>query len=263
MLSIEAFIGVNLLMNLVVFGLAARSLGHVRWKRLLAAALTGTGYALLAYGAASGLLSSVGQVLCLPVIAWILAGGRRRMMLRSLVCVAAGMLFAGGVMQLLSQRLSSGGPAMVLGGCAATAAAALAAGGVRRRALEEQRIRLRIGTRMGKTEVDALVDTGNRLREPLSGLPVVIVGRRSLAGLLDPSCLGTLPDRLPPGFRVVRYGVLGGQGEMLCFRPESVCIRAGDAWLPAPDIWVAVYPDEMPSAVEALAPPVFGRAGGY
>ena len=42
---------------------------------------------------------------------------------------------------------------------------------------------LRITTRMGSAEVEALIDTGNRLREPLSGLPVIIVGKRNLRGV--------------------------------------------------------------------------------
>ena len=117
--------------------------------------------------------------------------------------------------------------------------------------------RLRIATRMGYAEVEALIDTGNRLHEPLSGLPVLIIGKRSLKGLLDDSCLERTGGRLAPGFRIVRYGALGGSGEMDCFRPESVCIWRNGEWKETGDLWIAIYPGEIPSGVEALAPPVF------
>ena len=121
-------------------------------------------------------------------------------------------------------------------------------------------IRLRIATRMGAAEVTALVDTGNRLREPISGLPVVIVSGECLGGILDPVCLDE-DALLPPGFRLVCYRALNGGGSMRCFRPESLSWRKGNRWVEAPELWVAVYSGRIPGAPDALAPPVV--QGGY
>jgi len=257
LLSIEAFIGMNLLMNLTVLGLSARFTGHIHWMRVLAAAMIGTAYASVAYGALPALKGTGGQIACMTAMALILFVGRRRK-LKGLLLMMGSTAFAGGVMQLLAQRLI-GRPFLSWFGWLIVLCAALVMEEVRGRSCGSDQIRLRIETRMGKTEVDALIDTGNRLREPMSGLPVIIVGSRSLTGVLDASCLNQGSGRLPPGFRLIHYGALGGCGEMRCFRPESVCIYERKGWQAGPDVWIAIYPDELPSRIEALAPPVFGR----
>ena len=66
-------------------------------------------------------------------------------------------------------------------------------------------------------------------------------------------------SKLPMGFRMVGYGALGAKGKLLCFKPERLMASYGDAWMRAPDVWVAVYPGQMPGKVTALAPPVIGR----
>lgn len=256
MQSIEAFIGINWLMNVTALAISARSAGHIGWKRLLLASLLGTAYAAVGYGFLPLINGPVGQSVCLAVISLILFGGRRRGRVRRFVRLLAGTVFASGVMQLLARWTPLHGYALFFAGWTIVLLIERLLGGTE---CGDGQVRLRIGTRMGTTEVDALIDTGNRLREPLSGLPVVVVESRKLTGLLDPSCLGAPGRRLPPGFRLVRYSALGGQGEMLCFRPESVCIVGDKADLDAPDVWVAVYPNRLPSPVDAIAPSTFER----
>ena len=110
--------------------------------------------------------------------------------------------------------------------------------------------------------ISALIDTGNRLREPLSGLPVLIVSAKRIAPLLPPQFD---PSRarwtLPQGFRLVGYDSLGGGGEMAVFRPDELLISYGDSYVMGPDLWVGVYPQEMPGRVEALAPGMMGLSG--
>lgn len=259
MLSIEAFVITDFLMNLLVLGVGARSLGHVCWKRVTAAAVVGTAYAAAAYLWLPGMRSFVFQTLCLLLMALILFARRRkgRIWLRGFLCIAGSCVFAGGVMTLLARRMNAGSPLMTAAGWLIVIVCAFAADGFRDDRHAENTVLLKISTRMGAVELDALIDTGNRLHEPLSGLPVVVVGRRWLKGLLDDSCLEQTGGRLRPGFRIVRYGALGGSGEMCCFRPESVCIWSERGWKDAPDVWVAIYPGDIPSGVEALAPPVF------
>ena len=66
-------------------------------------------------------------------------------------------------------------------------------------------------------------------------------------------------DSLPPRFRLVAYGALGGSVKMACFRPDELLVCYGEGWLRAPDVWVAVYPGKMPGGAQALAPAVIGR----
>ena len=116
-------------------------------------------------------------------------------------------------------------------------------------------------TRGGRqVSLKALIDTGNRLHEPISGLPVLIVEERAVKKMLPPSLDPARPDKhLPPRFRLVAYGALGGSGKMACFRPDELLVCYGEGWLRAPDVWVAVYPGKMPGGAQALAPAVIGR----
>ena len=257
-MSIEMFAVTNFVMNLLVLGIGARAAGAVRWKRAAAAASFGTVYAAAAYSYFPQLRTFAAQTSCLFAMTLILfaGGGKKKRWVKGLFHIAAYCAFAGGVMTLLGRRLPSGSPLLTAAGWLIVAVCAFL-GGVPEDGRMRGTVRLRIATRMGSAEVEALIDTGNRLREPLSGLPVLVVGKWHLRGLLDDSCLNRMGGRLPPGFRVVRYGALGGNGEMDCFRPESVCVwRSGD-WEDAQDVWVAIYPGEIPSGVDALAPPVF------
>ena len=162
-------------------------------------------------------------------------------------------------MMLLGQYLQPGNPLMTAAGWLIVAVCAFLNDGIRGTGAMTGTVLLKIATRMGAAEIEAFIDTGNRLHEPLSGLPIIIVAERWLRGVLDESCFSRSGGRLPPGFRIVRYGALGASGEMICFRPESVCVCEGREWVRGPDVWVAIYPDEMPGTVEALAPPSFGQ----
>ena len=102
----------------------------------------------------------------------------------------------------------------------------------------------------------ALIDTGNRLRDRISGLPVLIVESAAVpnfaaaADRLDPSEARTLP-----------FGVLGSYGELRCYRPDKVELRApGLSPRSAPACLVAPFPGRIPGKTRALAPPEFADA---
>ena len=102
----------------------------------------------------------------------------------------------------------------------------------------------------------ALIDTGNRLRDRKSGLPVLIVEAAAAprisaeARRLDPAELRALP-----------FGVLGGAGELKCFRPDRVELCSpGAPPRPAPLCLVGAYPGRIPGPTRALAPPEFADA---
>ena len=133
----------------------------------------------------------------------------------------------------------------------------------RRRRVERFEARLVIAHGGRTIRLLALVDTGNRLREPLSGLPVLIVDARRLKRLLPEGFDPHYPARtLGGGFRLAPYSTLGGAGEMAVFRPDSLLIGQGSGYLRAPDVWVGICPDGLPADVQALAPPILGLVNG-
>lgn len=260
-MSVEAFVLTNFMMNAAIFAVSARLTGHIRWARVIAGAAFGCGYAVAAFQfrESSWLNGFPAQTIFMGILTWIVFGGRSRR--RNLVGFAAllvSVFFIGGIMTFLKKWIPSGGFLLTLTGWP-TIVVSIVLLDVLRDETEEIRgqVYLKISTKMGSREVCALVDTGNRLHEPLSGLPVMIVGRRLLKGLLDASCMENPARRLLPGFRLIRYGALGGGGIMQCFKPTSVCVKLKNRWVEAPDMWVAIYPGELPSGVEAVAPPVF------
>ena len=94
--------------------------------------------------------------------------------------------------------------------------------------------------------LNTLIDTGNRLREPLSGQPVLIAN------------VNLLRDVMPQtGFRQVAYGSLGGNGTLRCFRPDRVYIDVQGRRQRAPETWIALFPDRLPGPAQALAPAEF------
>lgn len=74
--------------------------------------------------------------------------------------------------------------------------------------------------------LSALVDTGNLLRDGLTGLPVIVISRRAAARLI---CLP--PDgTLLPGMRLLPVRTVSGVSVMTILRPDRLRIRVGGAW---------------------------------
>ena len=102
----------------------------------------------------------------------------------------------------------------------------------------------------------ALIDTGNRLREHQSGLPVFIAEADAL-----PLLAQHMHTLNPNHLRVLPFGVLGSAGEISCFMPDKLeILLPGRGHIPAPPCWVAVYPGRIPGSIRALAPPAFTKA---
>ena len=92
-------------------------------------------------------------------------------------------------------------------------------------------------------------DSGNRLVEPFSGLPVAVCTLGSVLSLLTPQEQswfeeGMPPQQMPVGFRVVGYHSVGGRGVLPAFKPEKICLTCADEDK-ACDAWVAVNPEDM------------------
>ena len=260
--SVEAYWLVNFVMDLLATAIIARSLGRVRWKRVALAAAVGASWAALAQLGALRFLGSLPALAALSLLmaAVAIPPDSLRSALVSGAALLGGGVFLGGV-QLAALRLFRGaGAAAFFAGALLGAGALLAATALRKKRLVTWEVQVFLSAGGGEARFRALVDTGNRLREPFSGLPVLICERGVLADVLPAGYDALPPGGAPPGFRQVGYGALGGGGRMNCFRPELCLVDYGNGYLKSPDLWVAVYPGKMPGGVRALAPPVVGAA---
>lgn len=76
--------------------------------------------------------------------------------------------------------------------------------------------------------LSALVDSGNLLRDGITGLPVVVCSQQALSPLLP----RMLPGMLPSGFRYLSVRTAAGSALMPCFRPEGVRLLGNGGWMP-------------------------------
>ena len=261
--SIEAYLLTNFCMDFLATAVIARSFGRVRWRRTAFASLLGALWAVLAQLPGLRFLASPVALaaLSLAMASVAMPPDSMRAALTGALALLGGGVFLGG-MQLATLRLfEKRSPVALLLGALLGALALGAATALRKRRLVTWEVQVFLAAGGGEARFRALVDTGNRLREPFSGLPVLICERRVLADVL-PSGYDALPaGTAPPGFRQVGYGALGGGGRLNCFRPELCLVDYGGGYLKSPDLWVAVYPGKMPGGVRALAPPVVCTAG--
>ncbi|HPU01348.1 MAG: sigma-E processing peptidase SpoIIGA [Firmicutes bacterium] len=128
--------------------------------------------------------------------------------------------------------------------------------------------------------VPAFLDTGNRLRDPFTGSPVIIVDYRSLEGLLPPqvyrcladeaaepwSALEQLPDpALVRSFTLIPCRGLSRRGELLLgFRPDAVAFLEDGRSRPlGVQVYLGLTRQGFGPAAEyrALLPPELLRTG--
>lgn len=81
--------------------------------------------------------------------------------------------------------------------------------------------------RGSSVKIVAKADTGNALREPFSGLPVIVCQQESLGAAAPPELLslsapGGESSAVRGRFRLVPFEALGGAGVLPAFRPHSV-----------------------------------------
>lgn len=111
------------------------------------------------------------------------------------------------------------------------------------------------------TEISALVDSGNCLKDPLSGLAVLLVSPEVLLPLLpgceqllsgdDPVELMSLAHELPSlkgRLRLIPYKGLGGEGLLPVLRPQSLRINGR----PCKDRLLGISPQAKGAGFEAI-----------
>lgn len=93
----------------------------------------------------------------------------------------------------------------------------------------------------------ALLDTGNTLTEPFSGLPVVVCGIDQLKGLLPPEvaqAARTPQDAPSPGFgmRFVPFSSVGGAGVLPAVKGQLLQVRLAQGPVEIENFYVAISP---------------------
>lgn len=239
-MSIEVFLLVNLAADLTLLCAAARCSGCFSWRRTLAAALLAVGFAVVAALFPLPHFVLPAQSLLLILVSMLLSGHLDfRSWSRPALLLCEATLLSGGVASicLSGTRTQAGGVLCAVSGALLTALTCA----VRRTTRWQVRVLLR--SPAGTARFTALVDTGNRLREPISGLPVLIAEAKLVRSVLPED-----------GYRILSFGSVGGGGRMACFKPSGVWIERGRRRTRAPDVWVAVSAHPLPGAYHALAP---------
>lgn len=241
-MSIEVCLVVNLVADCILLGATCRIMGLYRPKRVFLCALLCAVYGTLAISHPRPWAEAPVHVAMLSGVSMLLA---RCASPRLWLPLAATLSILGMLCGGISLFMPLAGP--VAAACCPIAGALLGNFALRQSAVPNGwQIYLCLRSEGRNVRFPALIDTGNRLREPISGQPVLIAE----ASLLR--------DVLPAGgYRTICYDALGGQGSMACFRPGEIWIEHGNKRRLAPCVWVAVCDDPLPGVFRALAPPEF------
>lgn len=73
----------------------------------------------------------------------------------------------------------------------------------------------------------ALIDSGNLLRDGVTGLPVIVISRRAAMRLVQLPTRG----RLAYPFRLLTVRTISGTSMMTVFHPDSVCLLRSEGWM--------------------------------
>lgn len=217
----EAYYLLNFWIGLLSLLLGAR-LARVRFRlgrALLSSALGGV-YAIIAWMGPEALRGSAAP-LCAMIGCTLLALGRGG--LRAVPAVlAVGLLYGGMARVWLENGLPSGWFFPATG-----VWVPLLCGMPFRARQDGTETRLRLIYRGRTLTLPVLRDSGNALRDPLTGLPVIVLSVRAARPLLP--CVPDVDDlsTLPPGFRFLRTATAAGKRTLMCFHPDRVTLRQG------------------------------------
>lgn len=124
-----------------------------------------------------------------------------------------------------------------------------------------------------EVRLNALIDTGNHLRDPLTAQPVIVAEQSALLPLFDPQTaafiqelcsgnLGAVSDyadtSLAVRLRIVPFQSIGAQsGVLVAFKPDQIIIRQQKEELPISNALIAIYSHQLDPSGEyqALLPP--------
>lgn len=225
-LAIEAFAAVNLCMDALSLLAAQRLCSPQRTHpaRVAAGALVGTGYAFWhALVPMQGVFAIGGCVLTTYIMAAIAIPARNwRERLRGCGLLLGCCMLAGGACTACERLFGAGVMALLCGAgvCALFMPLLKKAGS---RAVSAAVVTCMYRGR--QTRMRALIDTGNRLSDPLTGLPVIAAPREALGAIIPESVQASDPATMPPGFRLLRAQTAAGPCLLMCFHPQQLMIE--------------------------------------
>jgi len=115
--------------------------------------------------------------------------------------------------------------------------------------------------------LEAFMDTGNKLTDPISGKPVMVVEYELIKSIL-PQEIQSLYQQGMEGhfdyimkiiassawvsrFRIVPYNTLGHSGDyLLAFRPDRVRVRLNNSWSEARDTYIGIRNQKLSASDE-------------
>lgn len=244
-LYLDSFFLFEMTADLTMLWAAGKLCGAAgRTARLAAAAALGAAYS--AFTVIGALPSSLPLKLCVSALMLITAyGGEKRLWRFALAFFCMSAVFAGLTVALNAYTVR----ALLLSLCISAGICAVPFRFAARGGSAEVTIR----TKAGEVKLKAFKDTGNRLREPISGGEVIVSGEESLAPLFAEQTQKLLRDsrgksasqrllELGAGFRLIPYRTVDTkEGLLLAFRPDEVIVdgkrREG--------VWAAISPTEI------------------
>ena len=262
-LYLDLWFGLNLLCDYLLCLLTARAAGLcLKRPRYALAALLGAAYACAAYLPGLALLSLPGwKLLCGALMGWIAFGAEARPLRCILLFFAVSASFGGALLALSGGRpLRLSLRALVLSFLLCYGIGTLL---FRFHALLRDRQTSAVQVTQGGRRADfrALLDTGNCLRDPLSGEKVLIASPNALRGILGentslfeklgPLELIALSAQIPElsgRLRLLPYSAVGGKGLLPVFRPEGLSIDGQERR----DYLIAVSPQTAGEGFEAI-----------
>jgi len=140
-------------------------------------------------------------------------------------------------------------------------AMSLFAGRIRSRSLSRRRCTVAITEKGRKVTLEGLVDTGNTLTEPFSGMPVIVVSKSTAEGIapdcvLEPEKTGSMTEMVSRRIRMVPYHTAGGAGVMVAYRPERMDIYMENSVVADIKAYLAVAEDSAHNDVLLINPDI-------
>ena len=257
-ISGELFLLTNTLANSLSLWLAARLMGmHIpSLKRILIAALCGAAYSVAAYLPGFALLRAVPFMMLVPVVmAKIMLPQQKPLstMKTAILILLCGLMLGGFLSWLTAQKIAVW---LAFGTLILSMLGAALFCGVHRKVLSSvTMIEIALESScMGKGSVrlPAMLDTGNQLTDPITGLPVVVASSASLKPILPAAVMPEDPQTLPFGFRLLRVQTTAGHKMMMCFRPSHFRVQTEGTWREGQAL-IAIAPTGYDGA-QALVP---------
>lgn len=233
------------------------------WKRLLAGAAVGAAYSALCVIFGGFLQSVILRLCCAALMVLITFGKREKLWRFAAVFALSSAVFAGIV---LAVSLFCGGFGARQMAVSFALAYALLGIILRFSAAQGGKARLTIHNRGRSVTLTALRDTGNSLRDPISGAPAIIAREEELLPLLEAELCAELEKTsgLPSeqrlerlwqsgrgsGFKLLPYSAVGVQsGFLLAFKVDKVNIGGREI----KNALAAIAPNELSAGGEFSA----------